>query len=60
MTLGNLLGPDCKVPEKRPWRFCDKKCPKCGGNMIENKKYIECGAASCNYIKKRKNYEEKF
>ena len=58
MTIGNMLGPQDKTPlEKmvKQWTFYfDKKCPKCNGRIIENKKYIECGELRCNYIMKVK------
>lgn len=33
-------------------RFIDYpgRCPLCGGRMIENHKYIECGELRCPYI----------
>ncbi len=57
MTLGNLLGPKCKIPEERPWKLTGERCPRCGDRMIENRKYIECGAMHCTYIKVRKKGE---
>lgn len=34
-------------------------CPRCGSRMIENAKYIECGALRCDFVYKVKSNESK-
>jgi hypothetical protein len=31
------------------WRFMQKLCPECGGMMIENRRYRECGELRCTF-----------
>lgn len=44
------LNDDYKQPTDTPWRTTGEYCPECGGRIIENRKYIECGARGCDYI----------
>lgn len=37
-------------PDNKPWRFSGKRCPKCGGEMINNHKGHECGELNYCYI----------
>ena len=39
--------------EAFPWKTYPEACPKCGEQMIENNKYVECGRLHCDYIKKK-------
>lgn len=42
------------------WIIYPGRCPRCGGRMIENRKYIECSERHCDYILKTKSTEENF
>lgn len=39
-----------RLPEGRNWIATFHKCPKCGGEMILNKKHHECSERDCDYI----------
>ncbi len=36
------------------YRMYPGKCPRCRGQMIENKRRIECGEMDCSYVKEVK------
>ena len=37
----------------------NKKCPKCGGYMLEKGNKLVCGDENCGYVENRENDENK-
>lgn len=37
---------------------CSGGCPKCGGQMIMNSKYVECAERHCEYIERLTSHAE--
>lgn len=38
--------------DELPYQETGERCPKCGERMIINRRYEECSAMHCDYIKK--------
>lgn len=44
-----------RIRKEPTFLMLNKACPKCGKQMIENAKYIECGEMRCDYIEEVKH-----